>query len=168
MNLLKPLAIASTVILSFMLLLLTAYLFTKKHKSRLDEDGKLKRSYALWYAAIFLAGTKVIAQVLDISVEISDIVIKTRPNGLILTLTKAIALVVGSAFMWFVLCVFATQVLIPFVSFKTSESEEMADDHLGYFVIKSAMLIGVVFCSAAVVSLFLKTFVPAIQIPYYH
>ncbi|WP_199140005.1 hypothetical protein [Pedobacter sp. ASV12] len=168
MNSLKPIAIAGTVTLLLMLLLLTAYLLTKRHKSKLNADGKLKRSYAIWYAAIFLSGAKIIAQVLEISIEIIDNLIKIHPAALLLTLCKAIALVSGSAFICFVSCVFITKTFIQLILFKTNENEEMEDDHVGYFIIKSAMLIGMVFSLSDVISLLLRTFIPAIQIPYYH
>lgn len=168
MNSIKLITIAVTVILSFSLLTLILYLLTRKFKSKLNSDGKLKISFALWYAAIFISGTSTIFEIINAVFEVVDNLININPADLTFQLIKSNALIIGVGFLWLLTWFFAIKLLIKMIQFKTDEHQEMEDDNYSYFLIKAAMLIGVIFSMSSLLNLILKTLIPNIEIPFYH
>jgi hypothetical protein len=168
MNTLKLITISCTIIISFILLLLITSLLTKSFKSKINKDGRLKISFGIWYAAIFLAGANIISSIINIVVEVIDNLIKIQPPKFYIELVKAISLIVGVGFIWLLVWFFAVKFLTKVMPLKTIDNEEMEDDNFGYFLIKGIMLLSIIFSLSSVLSLILRMLIPNVQIPFYH
>lgn len=168
MNSLKLISIAIIVITSFILLLLTTNLFTRQYKSRLNSKGKVKLSFAVWYAAIFLSGANIINSSIPLIIQSIDNIIKKNSSHLYQDIMKAISLLLGTAFVWFIAWLFIAKLFTKLIFFKTNELEEMEEDHYSYFIVKAMVLIGIVFSLAPLLSEVLRPLVPSIQTTFYN
>ncbi|KQR72327.1 hypothetical protein [Pedobacter sp. Leaf176] len=168
MNSLKLITISVSVILSFLLLIFIIYFLTNKFKSKLNEDGKIKVSFGIWYAALFLSGSDVISVVIDTVTEVIDNLLKINPPNFNLQLVQSISLIIGAGFIWFILWFLVIKFLINTIKIKVDEHQEMEDDNYGYFIIKAAMLIGLIFSLSPLLSLILRTLIPNVETPFYH
>lgn len=168
MNSLKLIAISSTIIISLTLLLFIIYLLTKKFKSKINLEGKLKTAFGIWYTSIFLSGASIISNITSITSEVLDNLTKIRSINLYVELVKTVSLVIGAGFIWLILWFFVVTFLTKIIPIKTDETEEMEDDCFGYFMIKGAMLIGIIFSLSPILSLMLRTLIPNIEVPFYH
>ncbi|RZK59189.1 MAG: hypothetical protein EOO91_05850 [Pedobacter sp.] len=168
MNSLKLITISCTIILSFILLLFLNYFLTRNFKSKINNDGKLKISFGIWYAAIFLAGATIISTIINVVIEVIDNLIKIKPEKLYLELIKATSLAVGVGFIWLFLWYLVVSFLTKMIPLKANEIEEMEEDNFGYFLIKGMMLLGLIFSLSSVLSMMLRTLIPNVEIPFYH
>lgn len=168
MNTLKLIAISCSIILILILLFGICYLLTKKFKARINTDGKVKLSFSIWFGAIFLAGANIVNLTLNMVFEIIDNLIKIQSNDFSLELIKGIFSVIGVGFVWFLLWFFVVKFLTKFLPFELNEIEEMEEDNYGYFIIKGVIFLSIIFSLSPVLSLLLRTFIPNIQIPFYH
>lgn len=168
MNSLKLITISCAITLSFILLLLIAYFLTKNFKSKINSDGRLKLSFGIWYAAIFLSGANIVSSITDIVFEVIDNLIKIQPHNFYFSLVKTISLVIGVGFIWFVLWFLVVKFLTKLIPLKLDENEEMEDDNFSYFIVKSGILIGIVFSLLSLLSLILRALIPNVEIPFYH
>lgn len=168
MNSLKLITISCTIVISFILLLLITYILTKSFKSKINSDGKLKISFGIWYGAIFLSGADIISNLINLVSEIIDNLIKIQPSKFYVELAKAISLTMGVSFIWFLLWFFVVKFLTKIIPLKLDENEEMEDDNFSYFIIKGIMLLSIIFSLSSVLSLFLRTLIPNVEIPFYH
>jgi hypothetical protein len=168
MNLLKLITISCSIVISFILLLFLIYFLTRNYKSKLNPDGKLKISFGIWFAAIFMAGTNVISTILSTTFELIDNIIKIQPPQLYTELIKAISLVIGTGFTWLILWFFVITFLTKIIPIKLDHHEEMEDDNFAYFLIKGIMLVGIIFSLSPLLSLILRALIPNVEIPFYH
>lgn len=168
MSSLKLITISVSVILSFLLLLFSIYFLTKKFKSKLNNDGRLKVSFGIWYAALFLSGSNVISVVINSITEVIDNLVKINPPKFNLQLVQSISLIIGVGFIWFILWFFVIKFIINAIRLKVDEHQEMEDDNSSYFIIKAAMLIGLIFSLSSLLSLILRTLIPNVEVPFYH
>ena len=168
MNPLKLITISITIVISLIVLLLMIYLLTKNFKSRIDNDGKLKLSFGIWYSAIFLSGANIISSIIQAVFETIDNLIKIQPVRLYLEIVKSLSLIVGVAFVWLVIWFFVIKFLTKIIPIRLNEQEEMEDDNFSYFLIKGVILIGVIFSLSSVLSLILRSLIPNVEIPFYH
>lgn len=168
MNYLKLIAISCVVIISVIILLVITHLLTKNIKSRINNEGRLKLSFGIWYSAIFLSGSNVISTIIDIVFEVIDNLIKIEPTNFYRELIGTISLVIGAGFIWFILWFLVVNFLTKIVPLKFNENEEMEDDNFSYFVVKASILIGIIFSISSVLKLILKVLVPNVEIPFYH
>jgi len=148
--------------------MLINYFLTKNFKSKINNDGKLKIAFAIWYAAMFLAGANIISSIINIIFEVIDNLIKIQPAKFYFELIKAISLVVGVGFIWLILWFLVIKFLTKIIPLKANEYEEMEEDNYGYFLIKGVMLIGLIFSLSPVLSLILRALIPNVEIPFYH
>ncbi|KQB99955.1 hypothetical protein [Pedobacter sp. Hv1] len=168
MNSLKLIIISCSIILLLILLLLITHLLTKNFKSKINNDGKLKISFGIWYSAIFLSGANVISIVINTLSEVVDNLIKIRPVNLYLELIKITSLVIGVGFTWLILWFIVIKFLTKITHLKMDENEEMDDDNFSYFIIKGIMLFAIIFSLSSILSLILRLFIPNIETPFYH
>ncbi len=168
MNSIKLITLVISVIFSFLLLVFIVYFLTKKFKSKLNNNGKLKISFGIWYAGLFLCGANIISTVINTLSELIDNLVKINPPNFNLQLIKSISLIIGIGFTWFILWFFVVKFLISSIRLKIDEHQEMEDDNFSYFIIKAAMLLGVIFSLSFLLSLVLRTFIPNVEIPFYH
>ncbi|QIL38924.1 hypothetical protein G7074_06295 [Pedobacter sp. HDW13] len=168
MNSLKLITISVSVILSILLLLFIIHFFTKRFKSKLNNDGRIKVSFGIWYAALFLTGTNIISVVINTVIEVIDNLTKINPANFSLQLVKSVSLIIGVGFIWFFVWVFVTKFLIKVIKLKVDEHQEMEDDNFNYFIIKAVMLIGLIFSLSPLLSELLRTLIPSIELPFYH
>lgn len=168
MNSLKLIAVFSSIIVSLILLVIITYFLTKSFKSKINGDGKLKLSFSIWYATIFLSGASIISCMIDVILEVIDNLIKIQPANFNIELIKGISLIIGVSFGWFILWFFVVKFLSRIIPIKVDEYEEMEDDNYSYFVLKGAILIGIILSLSSVLSLILRMFIPNVEIPFYH
>jgi len=168
MNSIKLITISSTVTLSFILLLFVIHLLTKGFKSKLNNKGRLKISFAIWYAALFLSGSSIISDIVNAVLEVIDNLININPTNLNVQLIKSGSLIIGVGFVWYFVWYFVVKFSVKVAQFKSDEHQEMEDDNFTYFIVKSAMLIGLIFSLSAILTLILRTLIPNIDMPFYH
>lgn len=168
MNTLKLFTLPITILVSFILLLLIIHLVLKPFKARLDEEGKLKLSYGIWFASLFLSGANIITSIIRVGQEAADNIYKMQPKQMLVILIKSISSVVGLGFLWLLIWFFAVKFLTRIIVFKGNDEQEMSANNYGYFIVKGVILLGVVFSLSSILELVLRIAVPTIEIPFYH
>lgn len=167
MNIHKLFTPPITILISFTLLLFIIHLLLKHFKAKIDEEGKIKISYGIWFAALFLSGSNIITSIVAIGLEATDNIYKMQPTGIIMELIRATACIIGLGFVWFLIWYFIVKFLIKMV-YKTDDEQEMANDNYTYFLMKGVVLLGTIFSLSAIFELMLRMTIPTIDLPFYH
>jgi hypothetical protein len=168
MNTLKLFTLPITILISFVLLLLIIHLILKPFKAKKDEEGNLKLAYGIWFFALFMSGASIVTDVVRLSLEVVDNVIKIRPDQLILVMVRSIASITVLAFLWFLIWFYVVKFLTKIVVYKGSDAQEMSANNYTYFIIKGSILLGIVLSLSSVLELILRLVVPNIEVPFYH
>lgn len=168
MNTSKTAILTIAVLISLAILILILQLFSRRPKSKNSEDGKLKLSYGLWFATLFLSGSLIMAKVIAVFSETIANVYKINPSNRIFESFKMGSLFIGLGIAWLLLWYFIVNILSIIVMGKRNEMKEIETDNYAYFLVRGVLLIGFTICLLPVFEIIIRAFMPSVQIPFYH
>lgn len=167
MNTIKYLSISVSIILAFIILLLVIHLFLKPFKVFKDDEENIKKSYGIWFSVLFLTGSGVIYFLMNAIFEAIDVIIRMNQESIGIQILKVIASLFLMGFGWFIICCIIVNKLFA-RWYKKSDAQSMDRDDTGFFMMKSAMLLGFIFGLSPILEMLLKLVIPQIEIPFYH
>ena len=150
-----------------MLLVIQLLLRKLKIKSGLDSSG-LTKSYGIWFAALFIAATITIGKAISVLSEAIDNIYKNVATNVIGEVAKTATLFIGLSASWFIVWYFVANLLAMTILGSRKDQNEIEADNISYFLIKGVLIIGFIFCLLPVFEIILRTFMPNVQIPFYH
>lgn len=167
MNTIKYISISVSIILTFIILLLIIRLFLKPFKVIKDEEENIKKSYSIWFFALFLTGSGIIYFLMNATFEAIDVIIRMNQEGILMQIAKVISSLFLVGFGWFIVCCFIVNRLFGWF-YKKADANAMNSDDVGFFMMKSAVLFGFIFGLSPILQMLLKLVIPQIEIPFYH
>jgi hypothetical protein len=168
MNTSKTFILTIAVLIALAILIMILQLLFRKVKNKNSEEGKLKLSYGVWFATLFLSGSLIMAKVISIFSETIDNIYKISTANNLLESFKMGSLFIGLGIVWLLLWYFIVNILSILVVGKRNEVKEIETDNFSYFIVRGILLIGFTVCLLPVFENILRAFMPNVQIPFYH
>ena len=168
MNTSKTIALIIAGLIAIAIVLLIIQLLLKKLKQKSELDGKLKLSYGIWFATLFIAAVLVTVKTMTILSEAIDNIYKMNATNAIVETSKAASLFIGLSAVWFLVWYFIANLLSTLITGNRNEVNEMEADNYAYFLIKGVLIIGFILCLSPIFETLLRAFMPSVQLPFYH
>lgn len=164
----KTIILTFSGIISIAIMLLIIQILLKKIKSKTEDDGRLKKSFGIWFTSLFLASSFTSTTAIIILIEAIDYIYKNEVSNIIGEVAKTVSLFIGLSAAWFLIWYFVASLLSVTILGKRKDQNEMDTDNVSYFLIKGALVIGFTICLLPVFEIILRTFMPNVEIPFYH
>jgi hypothetical protein len=168
MNTSKTIALTISAIIAIVIMLFIIQLLIRKLKPKSEQDGKLKSSYGVWFACLFMGALIVTGETINLLSIAFDNIYKNTPNNLFGQIVKTASLFIGLSALWFLLWYVISNLLSVTIVGKRKNENEIEANNVSYFLIKGILIIGFIFCLSSVFEIILRNFMPSIQIPFYH
>lgn len=168
MNTSKTITLTIIGIVAVIIILLVIQLFLRKLKSRSEQEGRLNNSYGLWFALLFVAALITMAKTVTMLNEAIDTIYKSIATNITGEIAKLASLFIGLSAFWFILWHVVANLLAVAIFGKRKEQNEMESDHISYFLIKGVLINGFIICLSPVFEVLLRSFMPNVQLPFYH
>jgi len=168
MNTIKIIILTVTGIVVVAIMLLVIQLLLRKVKLKSETDFKIKSSYGIWFASLFIAATVLTLKTVSYLSEAIDNIYKIASLNRTTEILKIISLYIGLSVIWFFLCYIVAKVFSAIIVGVKNEQEEMGLDNVHYFLIRGITTIGLTFSLSTILEIILRIFMPNIQIPLYH
>lgn len=167
MNTIKYISITASIIVAYIILLFIIRFLLSGFKVIKDEEENIKKSYGIWFSALFVTGSGLIYFLINATFEAIDLFIRIKQEMVSIEIIKIIGSLFLIAFSWFVIWQFVVSRLCNWL-YRKSDAQSMDTNDIGFFLIKSALLIGVIFGLSPLLQMLLKLVMPQIEIPFYH
>lgn len=158
-----------TGIVNLSVAILLIQLFTKKIKSKTEDETGFKLSYPIWIGLMLIAFGLLLQTALRLLSDSLDIILgadmKEETTGLII---QKVAVFSGFVFVWFVVAFALTRILSVILLGKRSLSIEIERNNIGYVIINGVFLIIMILSLSSVFESFLRLFMPVVETPFYH
>ena len=168
MNTSKTVILTIAVLIALAILIMILQILSRKVKNKNSEDGKMKNSYGVWFATLFLSGSLIMERVIFIFSETIDNVYKISSSNNLFESFKMGSLFIGSGVVWLLLWYFIVNILAIIIMGKRNDVKEIETDNYSYFLVRGILLIGFTICLLSVFEIILRGFMPSVQIPFYH
>lgn len=168
MNTSKTVTLTIAGIVAIVIILLIIQLLLRKLKKKSEQEGRIKNSYGVWFATLFAAATITMGRTITILNEAIDNIYKTISTNIIGEVAKTASLFIGLSAVWFIVWYFVSNFLSVTILGNRKDQNEIEADNVSYFLIKGVLIIGFILCLLPVFEIILRTFMPNVQIPFYH
>ncbi|MBS0646256.1 MAG: hypothetical protein JSR97_06660 [Verrucomicrobia bacterium] len=168
MNTSKTVTLTIVGIVAIVIMLLVIQLLLRKLKTKSEQEGRLKNSYGVWFATLFIAATITMGRTITILGEAIDNIYKNISTNITSEVAKTASLFIGLSAFWFIVWYFVANLLSVTILGNRKDQNEIETDNVSYFLIKGILIIGFMFCLLPVFEIILRTFMPNVQIPFYH
>ena len=168
MNPSKAVTLTIAGIVAVVIIILTIQMLLRKIKTKSEHEGRLKKSYGVWFATLFIAATITMERSIMILGEALDNIYKNISTNIIGEVTKTASLFIGLSAVWFLIWYFVANLLSVTILGTRKDITETEVDNVTYFLIKGALVIGIILCLLPVLEILLRNFMPNVQIPFYH
>jgi len=168
MNTSKTITLTIIGIVAVVIILLVIQFLTRKLKSKSEQEGRLKNSYGVWFALLFIASAIIMTKAVTILNEAIDNIYKNISINVISEVAKTASLFIGLSAFWFLIWYFISNLLSVTILGKRRDQNEIEADNIPYFLIKGVLIIGFVLCLLPVFEIILRAFMLNVQIPFYH
>lgn len=142
-------------------------LFLRKAKAKSENEGKINLAYGILFLGWVISFSLINMKSMSIMREHIDIVYKTNSANHLAEIATTSVLFIGLTNIWLILWYFITQAFSLLIAGKRTDTNEIANNHYTYFLMKGIVFIGYVYCLMPVFEMLLRTFLPNIEIPYY-
>ena len=151
------------------LMIMALQFLTKKLNIKPDVEEKTNTSYAIWSTSLFIAFFMFLKVALEQTENAIEVIIysKTIDNTFFEVMQK-IAIFTGFTFFFTFLSYYIVDAVFKFSLGNKIDSFEINRNNTGYFIIKGAVLILLVFSLITIFEHFLRWFAPVTNTPFFH
>ena len=151
------------------LMIMALQFLTKKLNIKPDVEEKTNTSYAIWSTSLFIAFFMFLKVALEQTENAIEVIIysKTIDNTFFEVMQK-IAIFTGFTFFFTFLSYYIVNAVFKFSLGNKIDSFEIDRNNTGYFIIKGAVLILLVFSLITIFEHFLRWFAPVTNTPFFH
>lgn len=167
MDISKSIALIVIGVVGVLIVILEIQLILRRFK-KTDEDGRLNISYGVWFTFLIIAALTIMLHTTAILNEAVDIIYKNESSSKIKDVAKTSTLLIGFSALWFFVCFFISGYLSTVFVGKRSDQNEINTNNISYFLIKGSLLTSLILCLTTAFEKILRSFIPSIQIPFYH
>ena len=168
MNTSKTVTLTIVGIVAIVIMLLVIQLLIRNLKAKPEQEGRLKTSYGIWFTTLFVAATITMGKTITVLSEAIDNIYKNISTNIIGEVAKTASLFIGLSALWFIVWYFIANLLSVTILGNRKDQNEIEADNVSYFLVKGVLIIGFILCLLPVFEKILRTFMPIVQIPFYH
>ena len=159
------LSVAALIMLS-MVLFMTQFLLCRVKAEPEDKTPGL--ATGIWFITLFVSGVLLINRTIVVFAEAIDTIYKTNPTDALLNIFKTGSLLTGITILWLLIWYFLSNSLSIAVTQKKNARQEAEAGNYVFFIIRGIISIGFLACLLPAFELILRTFIPNIDITFYH
>ncbi len=155
-------------IVAFLIMLQLIKFISKRKKILLEHSEKLSVSYALWVGTLLLSFVlylQIALKQIEYSIEVF-LSSKVEENIFLASIEK-IAVFIGLTITSTLLSYYLTHFIFNLIYQKRTESYEMENNHIGYFLIKGIGMVTFVIATLSIFEHFLMWFLPEVETPFF-
>jgi hypothetical protein len=167
MNTSKILILSFTVLILLSMVLFIAQLLLRKAKTNSDEKISTQAT-GTWFITLFLSGALLTGKTISVFAEAIDNVIKINQPDPLLTIFKMGSILAGFTIVWLMSWYYLSNKLSVIITGKRNVYQEVQAGNYIFFLIRGSILIGFIFCLLPVFELLIRTFIPHVEVPFYH
>jgi hypothetical protein len=168
MNISKTIILTIAAFFALALLQVITQLLLRKVKAVNADEGKLKLSYAVLFATLFLSGSLIAVKAVSVFSEAIDNIYKINPGNSLLECFKIGSLFIGLSLVWLILWHFIVKAMSVIINGKRNDVKEIESDNYSFFLVRGILLVGFTICFLPVFEIILRSFMPNVQLPFYH
>lgn len=168
MNTSKTVTLTIIALVAIVIMLLVIQLLLRKVKIKSEQEGRFNQSFGVWFATLFIAATILMGKTISTLGEAIDNIYKNISTNVIREVAKTASLFIGLSAFWFIIWYLIANLLAVTILGNRKAQNEIEADNVSYFLIKGVLTIGFIICLLPVFEIILRTFLPNIQIPFYH
>lgn len=168
MELTKSILLTCIGIIAFAISLTISQLLNRKEKLKSENEGKILLSYGILFSSWVISISILIFKMLSILNEFMETIYKINNINPLIEISKTSVLFIGLTVIWLILWYYITRVLSLIFVGKRNILIEIERNNYVYFILKGIVFIGFVYCLIPVFEDILRTFLPIIEIPFYH
>jgi hypothetical protein len=158
------LSIAVLVILSMILFM--AQLLLRKLKTA---DKRIPTmASGIWFISVFLSGALLTSKTVFVFSEAIDNIYKINPADSLFNIFKTGSVLTGITIVWLMVWYFLSNTLSVIITWKKNALQEAEVNNISFFLIRGATMAGFIACLLSVFELILRTFIPHVNVPFYH
>ncbi|WPQ63299.1 hypothetical protein SIO70_00280 [Chitinophaga sancti] len=146
--------------------LIVIQLLTRKVKSKYNSEGTLKLAVGLWISILFIVVAIITSKSANIFYEAYD-QITIKPDNLFPVL-KVCSIFTGLGITWFIIWFYVTRVFSLFILGPRNESKEAESNNVAFFILRGSIFLGFMICLNPAFETLLRSFLPTVEIPFYH
>lgn len=151
------------------LMIMALQFLTKKLNIKTEVDNKINTSYAIWSTSIiitFFIFLKVALEQTENAIEV--IIYSETIDNTFIEVMQKIVIFLGFTFFFTFLSYFIVNSIFKIAYGNKVDSFEIDRNNTGYFIIKGAVLLLLVFSVITIFEHFLRWFAPTINTPFFH
>jgi hypothetical protein len=168
MNISKSITLTIIGIIAFVIMLLLIQILLMKLKQKSQKDGRYNNAFGIWFTTLFFAASILMNKTITILSEAIDNIYKNVSGNIFSEIAKTASLFIGLSALWFSMWYFIANLMSASIFNVRKDIHEIENNNLSYFLIKGILVIGFTLCLLPVFEIILRTFVPNVQIPFYH
>jgi hypothetical protein len=151
------------------LMIMALQFLTKKLNIKPEVENKINTSYAIWSTSIFITFFMFLKVALEQTENAIEVIIysKTIDNTFIEVMQK-IVIFIGFTFFFTFLSHYIVNAITKITFGNKVDSIEIERDNKGYFIMKGAILLLLVFSLITIFEHFLRWFAPTVNTPFFH
>jgi hypothetical protein len=168
MNTSKSIILTIISLIAIAIVIFVSQLLLSKHRTKASSEGKLNVSFAIKFVSVFIAFSIIMANAIKILGEAVDNIFKSKPQNVMSEIIQVGSLYIGLSTLWFLVWYYISAFLGIAILGNRNEVNEIESDHYSYFLIKGGILLGLVICLSIVFEILLRSFLPNVELPFYH
>ena len=168
MNTSKTLLLTIAALVVLLIMLLAIQLLLRNIKNKNTKDGKFKLSFGILFTTLFLAASINASKTINLFAEAIDNIYKTNAQSIVGASAKTGSLFIGVTALWFISWYFIVNMVAVTITGKRSAEKEMDADNYSFFLIRGILLIGFTLCLLPILEIVLRSFMPSVQLPFFH
>jgi len=156
-------------VVAIALMIMALQFLTKKLNIKPEVEEKINASYAIWMTSIFIAFFMFLKIALEQTENAIEVIIYSKTiDNTFLEVMQKIAIFIGFTFFFTFLSYYIVNAISKLSLGNRIDSYEIDRNNIGYFIIKGAVLILLVFSLITIFEHFLRWFAPVTNMPFFH
>jgi len=133
-----------------------------------ENEGKTKLSFGVWVTLLIVVYSINSTKTIEVLVETFDTMSKLNLDNQHLTLFQTSAIFIGLNIVWFIVWYYLSNLLSILLIGKRHALKELENDNISYFLVRGAILFGLILCFISIYESLLRIFIPTFNVPFYH
>jgi len=151
------------------LMIIAVQYLTKKLNIKTETEDKINASYAIWCTSIFTSFFMFLKVALEQTENAIEVIIYSKTiDNTFMEVMQRIVIFSGFTFFFTFLSYFIVNAIFKIAFGNKVDSFEIDRNNFGYFIIKGAVLLLLVFSLITIFEHFLRWFAPATNTPFFH
>lgn len=168
MEILKEFMLLAFSLITIAMGFLSIKILLNKMKFSSENEGKTKLSYGIWLTLLIISYSINSTKTIEVLVETFDTSIKLNVENLYFTLFQITSIFIGLNVVWFIVWYYLSDLFSILLIGKRQALKELQNDNISYFLLRGAILFGLILSFIPIFESLLRIFIPTFNVPFYH